>query len=116
MNVFETDRQEVAAKLTAEGVANVTTDPRGQLPCVLVELPHVFGPQGVGGWQVELHVHLIAPSPGDLDAVNWLLDQLEHVLVTYPGAPAEPTTITRNGSDCPAFVVRLARNVTSPNC
>jgi hypothetical protein len=116
VNVFDTDREDVAGKLIAGGVANVTLDPRGQLPCVLVELPRVSGSEGVGGWQVELHVHIIANPPGDLDALGWLLDQLELVLVTFPGAETEPTTITRNDADCPAYVVRLTRSITSPNC
>jgi hypothetical protein len=116
MNVFDTDRAEIAGKLTANGVANVTLDPRGQLPCVLVELPRVLGLQGVGGWEVEQHIHLIAPPPGDRDALAWLLDQLELVLTTFYGAEAEPTTITRNDADCPAYVVRLTRSITSPNC
>lgn len=116
MNVFEAEREDIAGKLAANGVANVTLDPRGQLPCVLVELPRVFGTEGVGGWSVEFHIHIIASPPGDRDALTWLLDQLEAVLGAFYGAPAEPTTITRNDADCPAYVVRLMRSLTSPNC
>ena len=119
MNVFDADRAEIAGKLAAGGVQAVTVDPRSQVPCVLVELPRGFGGdtrQGIGGWQVETHVHLIAAPPGDLDATTWLLDQLEAVLVVYPGAEFEPTTVTRNDADCPAYLIRLTRSITSPNC
>ena len=117
MNVFDTDREQVAGKLTAAGVANVTLDPRGQLPCVLVELPRKFdSSQGIGGWPLELQIHLIASPPGDVDAVAWLHDQLELVTVTFPDCEFDPTTVTRNDADCPAYIVRLARSVTSPNC
>ena len=41
-----------------------------------------------------------------------MLDQLETVLVTFPGAAAEPTTIIRNDHDVPGYVVVLTRSVT----
>ncbi len=115
-NVFDETREQIAGKLSAAGVANVTLDPRGQLPCVLVALPRVLGAEGIGGWAVEFPIQLISPPPGDLDAAHWLLDQLEAVLGTYYGAPAEPTTIVRNDADCPAYIVTLLNSITSPNC
>jgi hypothetical protein len=116
VNVFEAEREAIAGKLTAGGVANVTLDPRGQLPCVLVGLPRVIGPQGVGGWGCEFPVEILTPPPGDRDAAGWLLDQLEAVLATFHGVPAEPTTVTRNDQDVPCYVVTLPRSLTSPNC
>ena len=85
----------IAGKLTAAGVENVTLDPRGSL-CVLVDLPEITGLEGVGGWSATYTIKLIVAPPGDLDALGWLLDQLEPVLVTFP-APAEPTTVDHSG-------------------
>jgi len=115
-NAFEFEREAIAGKLSANGVANVTLDPRGQLPCVLVALPRVIGAQGIGGWECEFPIQIITPPPGDLDAAQWLLTQLEAVLTTFPVALAEPTTIVRNDTDVPCYVVTLARSLISPNC
>ena len=115
MNVFEEERQAIAGKLTAAGVANVTLDPRGALPCCLVDLPEITGLEGIGGWSAVYTVKLIVAPPGDLDALGWLLDQLEPVLVTFP-APAEPTTVDHGGKECPSYVVTLNRSIANPNC
>ena len=50
MSVFSEARETIADKLAANGVAKATLDPRAQPPCVLVDLPVVIGPQGIGAW------------------------------------------------------------------
>lgn len=117
MNVFQAEREAIAGKLTAAGVKPVTLDPRAPLPCVLVDVPSIDIGQGVGGWRVTIPVKIIAAPPGGTDALAWLLDQLEPVLTTYPGAvPAAPGTIDRNGVDCPAYTVPIPANIANPNC
>ena len=115
-NVFQQAREDIAGKLSAAGVTNVTLDPRGQLPNVLVGLPSVVGTEGIGGWAVSIPIEIATPPPGDLDAANWMLDALEPILVTLFGAPAEPRSLTRNGEDVPGYVVTLLVSVSNPNC
>ena len=117
MNVFQAERESIAGKLTAAGVAAVTLDPRAPLPCVLVDVPSIDVAQGVGGWRVTIPVRIIAAPPGGTDALGWMLDQLEPVLATYPVAvPAAPGTVNRNDVDCPAYTVPVAADITNPSC
>jgi hypothetical protein len=111
VNVFQTEREAIAGKLTAAGVA-VTLDPRVEAPYVLVELPRVIGAAGIGAWNGELTVRLAAPPPGDADAAAWLLDQLEPVMVALAGATAEPFPT----GDLPGYVVTVALSIPNPNC
>lgn len=116
MNVFQAERESIAGKLTAAGVAAVTLDPSAALPHVLVDLPRVTGSQGVGGWSAEFRIQIAAPPPGDTVALAWMLDQLEPVLATLSTAYAEPQTVTRNDVDVPAYVVAVTRSLSNPNC
>lgn len=117
MNGFQTARETIAGKLSAAGAAAVTLDPRAPLPCVLVDAPTVDASAGVGGWATTVPVRAIAAPPGTADALAWLLDQLERVLVVYPGAvPATPGTVTRNEVDCPSYTVPISLDVRNPNC
>ena len=117
MNAFNTERETIAGKLTAAGALNVTLDPRSPPPCILVDAPSVDRTQGVGGWACTIPVRLLAPAPGNTDALTWLLDQLEVVLGVYPSAlPAFPGTVTRNDADLPAYTVPVAVTVPNPNC
>lgn len=114
MNGFADARDTLAGKLTAAGVANVTVDPRVEAPYVLVDVPEVLGTEGIGAWQVQIPVQLAAPPPGDADAIGWLLDQLEAVLVTLWGAAARPQTVGDN--NLPGYVVTVTTTVPNPNC
>ena len=116
MNVFEAEREAIAGKLTAGGVDYVTLDPRGEPPCVLVGLPRIVAGQGRGGWTVEYAVSIIVPPPGDLDAVGWMLDQLEPLMLALPDATGEAVTVTRNDAELPAYIVYVSRSVPNPTC
>lgn len=116
MNGFQAEREAIAGKLTAAGIT-VTLDPRAPLPCVLVDVPRVESSQGVGGWRAVIPVRIIAAPPGTVDALYWMLDQLEPILALYPGAmPATPETYTRNDVECPAYTIPVGANVAHPNC
>lgn len=117
MSVFQAERETIAGKLAAAGVAPVTLDPRAPVPCVLVDVPAVDSAQGVGGWRCTIPVRIVAAPPGGADAAAWLLDQLQVVLAAYPGAvPAAPGTYPRNDVDCPAYTVPVPVDVSNPNC
>jgi hypothetical protein len=117
VNIFDQVRAELAGKLTAADVAAVTVDPRAPIPCVLVDVPTVDVSAGVGGWRVTVPVRIIAAPPGGTEALTWMLDQLEAVMVLWPGAvPAAPGTYPRNDQDCPAYTVPVVVDVTNPTC
>lgn len=116
MSVFADVAEDIAGKLTAAGVTGVTLDPRGQLPCVLVDLARVTGGAGIGGWTAVYEVKAIVPPPGDLDAVSWLYNQLELVLGVFPGSTAEPRQIERGDALAPGYVVDVTVPVPNPNC
>jgi hypothetical protein len=107
-------RVEIAGKLTANGVT-VSTDPKVQVPAVLVGAPSVTGNEGVGGWRVEYPITVLAAPPGDAHALEWMLDQVEAILPLYPGA-AFPRLTDHNGSDVPSYVITVSKFVANPNC
>ena len=45
--------------------------------CILVGFPVQAGRLLEGGGNLDVPVSLVAPAPGDLDAVDWLLEHLE---------------------------------------
>ena len=106
MNVFDDARQTVAGKLAAAGVPSVTLDPTAVAPFVLVGVPD--GPDaaggGIGGWSsTDLSVIIAAVPPGNVEALAWLLDQLELVLRTLGSAPFYHGIYDVGGKDLPAY-------------
>jgi hypothetical protein len=112
---FNDERAAIAGKLEAAGVA-VSLDPRAVPPTVRVDAPSVVGIEGVGGWRCDYPVHILSTPPGNVEALDWMLEALEVVLSTFPGALGYPTTVDMSGVDVPAYTVTLTRSVTNPNC
>lgn len=111
---FATARTELANRLTAAGVPNVTLDPGATPPVVLVGLPERIRSTGRAGWTCELPVWIVATPPGGPDAARWLLEQLPAVLdAARPVDRCDPATLDVGGKSCPAYV--LYRTVTVPN-
>ena len=108
------ERANIAAALTSAGV-KASTDPRAQVPVVVVSSPTVLGPVGIGAWSVEYPVHVLGVPPGNAETLDWLLQALEGVLGVFPGQ-AVPRTIEHAGQDVPAYVVTVTRSVSNPNC
>lgn len=107
-------RTEIAGKLTANGV-DASTDPKVQVPAVLVGAPSVLGSQGVGGWTVEFPVQIMGVPPGNEASLTWMLGVLEAALVVFPGS-AFPRTVDHNGGEVPAYVLTVSKFVSNPNC
>lgn len=107
-------RIEIAGKLTAEGV-NCSTDPKVQVPAVLVGSPEVVSNEGIGGWRVNYPITVLAAPPGDEHALEWMLETVEAILPIFPGA-AFPRTTNHNGSDVPSYLITVSKFVANPNC
>lgn len=114
MSNLNDEREVIAGKLNAAGVVT-SVDPQCQLPAVLVGSPSVLSTEGIGGWSIEYPIQIMAAGPGDLPALEWMLEQLEKVLGIYFGA-AFPRTVEHIGKEVPAYIVTVTRSVTNPNC
>ena len=73
-------RETLAGKIEAEGLT-VALDPRDvNPPCVLIGVPRVVGVLTGCAVAVELSVEIVAPPPGNLDALEWMLEQVPTVM------------------------------------
>ena len=112
MDAFTQARAELKATLEAAGIDNVTLDPRLEPPGVLVDAPSSVEPANGGAtWTLVIPVRLIAPPPGNADALDWLLATLEPVMVAIgiDEARARAGTYSLNDKDCPAYSVEVSR-------
>lgn len=119
MSVFGDVRADMAAKLTAAGVAGVTLDPAANPPFVLVDLVTLDGPpSGIGVWPGTVAIKLVVPPPGDAKAATALEDTLEAVLRTLGRAPAYPETYTAGpgSAECPSYRLLYPVHVPNPDC
>jgi hypothetical protein len=114
VNNFQHAREEIAEKLTAEGM-EVTLDPRGQPPMVLVDAPSLVARSNAGAtWEVTIPVRIIHPPPGNTEALAWLLDQLASALSAVPGDDARSTTYSLNDKDHPAYSFDVVSTLLTP--
>ena len=114
MSNLNTERSTIATALVTAGVV-ASLDPSAAVPTVLVGSPSVLGAEGVGGWTVDFPIQIMAAPPGNAEALEWMLDQVEKVLTVFPG-PAFPRTIEHLGKDVPAYLATVTRSVNNPNC
>lgn len=114
MSTFHDVRAEVAGKLTAAGVPDVTLDPAANVPYVLVDAITVTGSAGYGGWTGTLPVRIVVPPPGNAAALAALEDRLELVLVALGGIPSDPGVI--GPTEAPAYTVSVPVDIPNPNC
>jgi len=113
MSSIGDERAVIAGKLTAAGVA-AELDPRAVPPFVLVGAPAGDRGQGIGGWPVVFPVHVVAAPPGDADALDWMLDQVELILRTLGPTVWAPSRYGE--ADWPAYELTYTRDVTNPDC
>jgi hypothetical protein len=113
VSAIDDERHDLAAKLTAAGVA-ATTDPRAVAPCVMVGVPRVVETVGIGAWSVEFPLWVVSPPPDSDTAVAWRLEQLETVYATTGFARADPTTFGDKAA--PAYLATYTRSVNNPAC
>jgi hypothetical protein len=117
VSVFTEARNAIAATLTAAGVTGVSLDPRGQPPMVLVDAPSGVIPENTGTtWLLTIPVRLIYPPPGGTEALEWLLEALEPVLVALgpDECSARAGTYSLNDKDHPAYHVEVTRQLITP--
>lgn len=115
MNVIETDRRELAAKLVAAGVP-ATTDPSTLPPFVLVAPPTLLPGTALGVWELAHLVKIVHPAPGDVTAQEWMTDQLELIAGTVRIDRADPATETVGDDRLPAYLVEITRTIVNPFC
>lgn len=104
----------IAARLATIAGLAVTRDPRDvNAPCALVGLPRVTGLTNACVADVEIDVHLIAPPPGNLDAVDWLLGMVPFVLDVLAAREAEPEPFqTSPTTSLPSYRVSITTSAT----
>jgi hypothetical protein len=108
-------RADIAAKITAAvgGLYPVTLDVRDvNPPCVVVGLPRVIGPATVCTAKVEVDVHVVAPPPGNADAVDWLLLAAADVYAAAHARTADPVTYPIGTQSLPAYRLVVAATAT----
>lgn len=113
MSVINDARLELVAKLAAAGIP-ATSDPAAVAPFVLVGPPVISKGAGIGGWSVDYPVRVVHTPPGNADALEWQLDQVELVLRTLGPADAFPGTY--GDQALPAYELTYRRDVTNPDC
>lgn len=114
VNVFQLDRESIAAALELAGVECVSLD-RGQAPpMVLVGVQTGTGAGNAGRWETTVPVTVVGNAPGDTVNAAWMLDQVQTILLALGMAAFRPTTY---GDDQrPAMQLTYTRNVPNPNC
>lgn len=108
-------RDALAAELAAVlGEATpVTLDPRGLTPpCVLVGVP-TTEVANVRTGTLFLPVHVVAPGPGNADAVRWMLTTMGLILegVTGPFSEARPGPYDSGPNTYPALTAIVSRAI-----
>lgn len=89
--------------LSDAGLPVVTDARNAQPPCVIVDPPAVSPVQS--GYLVALSfpVTLVAPPPGNRDAVQWLLTAADDVLAAATVTGGGPGSYTLGTVECPAY-------------
>lgn len=115
MSNFQHLREEIAERLTAAGLTEVTLDPRGQAPMVLVDAPSSVTRTNAGAtWDVTVPVRVIHPPPGNTEALTWLLDQLASALLAVGGDDARTTTYDLSDKAHPAYTFDVVETMVTP--
>ena len=98
-------REDIIAKLEADGY-QVADDPRNVTPpCLLVCFPRTITSVGACLYEGELPVTVIGTAPANLDAAAWLLDTTETLLtlLNATGATASTTTVQGSQARLPTY-------------
>jgi hypothetical protein len=81
---------------------------------VIVGVPSMTAPAGVGGWVGSFPVWIISPPPDTAAALAWRLEQLEAVYGVLGFAPAFPDRW--GDKDAPAYLLSFPTTVPNPTC
>jgi hypothetical protein len=113
VSVFDDIRADMVAKLTANGVP-ATRNPVAVPPLVLVGMPTMTTPAGVGGWNGTFPVWIVSPPPDTQAALAWRLTQLQGVYAALGFGAAYPDRW--GDKECPAYQVTYPTTVPNPAC
>lgn len=102
MGLIRETYDELAQLLTAAGLPVITDSRNVRPPAVVIDPPSVTG---ISGTLVSLAfpVAVVAPPPGNRDALNVLLDYVADVVETVPTTAGEPGTYNVGGQDLPSY-------------
>lgn len=106
MSLLQDAYDYVAAELTSAGL-NVVTDVRNvQPPCVLVEPPSVRALSGTLV-QTDVRVTVLAPPPGNRDAMIKLLADADTVIEAVETIDGNPGSYTIGNAELPAYTLTV---------
>lgn len=90
--------------LITGGVSNVILDARNiQAPCVLIDAPTFTGVSG-SLWRFDYQVLVIAPPPGNADALKAMLGVVDQIAGLVPTSQGQPGVFSMpGGSDLPCY-------------
>src|SRR5436190_23817885 len=105
-------RQDLATTLEAAGIKS-TLDPRNvSAPITVVGLPVLTEWTGACVVNVDIEVTAVAPAPGNLDAIEWLLDTVAALIDLFPFSLASPTSFeVTQGQPLPAYTLVVSTQV-----
>jgi hypothetical protein len=105
---LQAERERVAALLTAAGLPRVTLDPRNlNPPCVLVGVPATVGRTTVCARTGRLPVFVVAPPPGNADALAFMLTTADTVAATADVESESATIIEVGEVVAPAYLLSV---------
>lgn len=97
---------DVAAALSALGL-RVVSDPRNlRPPCVIVQAPS-FTVRTDEIREVTVAVQIVAPGPGNLDALLLLLDDADLIAASMNVTDGRPSIVSSGSADYPAYDLTL---------
>lgn len=97
----------VVGQLATVGIRAVT-DPRNVTPpCVLVEPPIITAVQSANLVQLEIPVSVIAPPPGNRDAIIGMLALVDDIIGVLNVTSGSPGTYVAGNTELPAYNLNL---------
>ena len=109
MGALNNSFDSLVSALQAVGLTVASTDKQIRPGVVVVE-PASITVSSINGRQrlLEVPVVVLAPPPGDYQAMRTLNDMADLVINAVPATSATPGTYTANGNEMPAITVSVA--------
>lgn len=113
--VLADELEAIAGKITAEGVA-ATTDVRNLHPPAVLVLPERVEPRTSCLVRAIIRVVILAPGPGNLDALQWTDTALSAVWAAVGRHPAQLASYDSpaTGAALLAYEVTITRDLEVP--
>lgn len=99
------DAMDYVTTTLSDAGLNVVTDPRNvQPPCVIIDPPSLVAISG-NLVTTDIAITAVAPPPGNLDAVRWLLTAADTVVQAVLITNGQPGSYTIGTTDLPAYTL-----------